>query len=58
MGDTCHAAGGARAGNDTAGAVVGFDITEEIAAVAASVVVTAYCIAMAAIHLPMLFCCT
>ena len=56
VGITRHTAGGATDDGRATVAVVNFGLAEEVAAVAASVVVAAYCIAMASIHSPMLFC--
>ena len=53
-----HTAGGATDDGRATVAVVNVGLAEEVAAVAASVVVAAYCKTVAAIHLPMLFCCT
>ena len=53
-----HTAGGTADDGHTAVAVVSIGMAEEVAAVSASVVVAAFCKTVAAIHSPMLFCCT
>ena len=53
-----HTASGTADNGHAAVAVVSIGMAEEVAAVSASVVVAAFSITVAAIHSPMLFCCT
>ena len=53
-----HTAGGTADNGHAAVAVVKISIAVKCETVGASIVVAAFCITVAAIHLPMLFCCT